>query len=62
MISKKCIEMVNEFFCDSKKSWLWWHTNNPVLGNRSPIEMIRRGKQKQVEDFICTSIENGRPL
>ena len=54
------IDLVAEFFDDSKKASLWFRTPNPLLGNITPIEMIRMGRIKKLLNVIQTAIEENR--
>lgn len=46
-------ELVTEYFKgDLKKTTLWFRVKNPLLGNMSPIEMIRFGRYQKLLSFI----------
>jgi hypothetical protein len=50
--------LVAEFFSgDAQKVALWFETDNPMLGNVSPSNMIRIGKQKQLLAFVVSARE-----
>lgn len=54
--------LVAEFFeGDIKKTTMWFHTQNPSLGNTSPRDMIRLGQFCKLHQFV-TSALNGDTL
>ena len=56
------INLVGDFFQDEGKTMFWFQTPNPLLGNISPKEMIRRGRFRKLLEFIQTALdENKRP-
>jgi hypothetical protein len=38
--------------------FLWWTTNNPKLGGRSPKEMVEIGKLKKLKTHILEEFES----
>jgi len=55
------ISLVNKFFKDPEKTYLWFLSPNPQLGNISPIDIIKNGQSDKLLQFIQTSLsENER--
>jgi len=44
--------VIEQFDGDTKKAELWFNTGNPILGNMSPIDMIRFGRYEKLQKFI----------
>ena len=63
-VHSEMTNLVLDFFKgDQKKTVLWFKTQNPLLGNISPNEMIARGREKKLLKFIKTLLdENKRGL
>ncbi len=56
------INIVAEFFeGDLAKTKLWFDTDNPLLGNMSPRDMIRYGRYKKLRKFIYNAIYGNLP-
>jgi hypothetical protein len=50
--------LVAEFFVgDEQKVALWFEIANPMLGNITPSNMIRIGKQKRLLSFVVSARE-----
>lgn len=49
--------LVNTFFQDEKKTTLWMNTENPLLGNQEPVNMIFSGRTEKLRIFIENSLE-----
>jgi len=45
-------ELVNSFFQDDKKTTIWLNTENPLLGNQIPMDMIFAGRTEKLVNFI----------
>lgn len=57
-LSAEVYRLINLYFKgDNIKTRLWLRTPNPLLGNVSPIKMIRYGRQKKLLQFIKDSKE-----
>jgi hypothetical protein len=52
---------VFEFFRDEVKTFLWFHTSNPMLGGCKPIDMILKGREKKLAKFIAACREGNGP-
>jgi hypothetical protein len=53
--------LVGEFFAgDEHKVALWFEIANPMLGNISPSNMLRIGKQKRLLTFVVSAREENR--
>ena len=51
--------LVNSHFKDEKKTTIWMNSSNPLLGNKTPSEMIFENRTEKLMDFIKSSlIEN----
>jgi predicted nucleotidyltransferase len=64
----RLIEMANvcglvaEFFAgDSVKTALWFRTQNPLLGNISPRDMIRVGQHDRLRRFVMDALQENVP-
>lgn len=44
--------VAEQFDGDINKTALWFNTKNPMLGNMSPIDMIRFGRYEKLQKFI----------
>jgi hypothetical protein len=56
--------LVGEFFAgDERKVALWFEIANPMLGNISPSNLIRIGKQRRLLSFVVSAreAENATP-
>lgn len=55
------INLVVGFFDkDMDKTTLWFSMTNPLLGDRSPRDMIRIGRFKKLLKFILTALEENK--
>ena len=54
-------ELVNSFFKDDAKTTLWLNTENPLLGNQKPINMVFLGRTKKLEVFIKNQLKGNTP-
>ncbi len=52
--------LVSAFFNDKKKTEAWFNTDNPMLGNISPRDMIRVGRGDKLLHFIKTSLDENQ--
>ena len=51
------------FFNDEKKVVAWLTVKNPHFGNIAPLNLINRGKEEKVQQFIDNALwENEVPL
>lgn len=58
---RKIFQLVSEFFkYDMNKVAIWMETENPLLGNVRPMDMIEFGRDKKLLKFVETQIEEGR--
>jgi hypothetical protein len=55
------INLVGNFFQDERKTMFWFQTPNPLLGNITPKEMIRRGRFRKLLEFIQTALDENPP-
>lgn len=53
--------LLRDFFEDEEKIYIWLTTNNPLLGNVKPLDMIHNGRGKKLLLFIQNSIEASFP-
>lgn len=53
--------LVNTHFNDEKKTTLWMNTENPLLGNQEPVEMIFKGRTEKLRKFIVSQLEGNLP-
>jgi hypothetical protein len=59
-LKQMCYDKVNGFFKDEEKTKLWMETNNPLLGEISPIQMMQLGRYQKLMQFIDSSLEGNR--
>lgn len=53
--------LVLDFFNgNEEKAFVWFDTENPLLGNITPIEMINIGRIKRLRKFIETSLRENK--
>lgn len=56
------LSLVAQYFKNEPKTILWFKTQNPLLGNISPRDMIRIGRFKKLYQFIVNALaENELP-
>lgn len=53
--------LVNTFFKDNEKTTVWLNTENPLLGNQEPVEMIFKGRTSKLRKFIESQLEGNLP-
>lgn len=46
------VVLVNGVFKDIRKTSMWFHANNPLLGGISPMQMIMRGRSEKLLKFV----------
>lgn len=51
--------LVYEFFGSDVKTKLWLKTPNPMLGNGTPLDMIRLGRYRKLLRFVTEALEDG---
>ena len=61
--SARAFSLVKAFFGgDGDKTMLWMRTPNPLLGDRSPRDMIVNGRSDKLLKFVEQALaENGPP-
>lgn len=58
----ECYHLVLDFFDhDHNKTYLWFYTENPMLGSYKPIEMILLGREEKLLQFIITALDENKP-
>jgi predicted nucleotidyltransferase len=56
------IALVAQFFAsDVRKTALWFRTRNPMLGQMSPVEMIRLGRFDRLRRFVMDALADQMP-
>lgn len=61
LIPQKCWNKIKKYFDDDPdKTWTWFQTINPSLGGLSPLNMIKRGRIKKLEQFIDNAIDENK--
>lgn len=56
------LSLVAQYFKNEHKTVLWFKTQNPLLGNITPRDMIRIGRFKKLQRFILNALgENESP-
>jgi hypothetical protein len=46
-----------QFFKDESKTRIWLRTPNPMLGNRSPCDLMRLGRSEKLLRFVIQAID-----
>ena len=54
------LKVVDGFFKNESKSIDWMYTKNPLLGDVSPIDMIKVGRFDKLMKFIYTQLEENK--
>ena len=44
----------------AQRTWLWFETSNPLLGNISPQQMIEMGREDKLLAFINESLNENK--
>lgn len=53
--------LVAEFFsADPAKTWLWFSTPNPQLGNMTPVDLIKIGRVRKLLAFVQTALDENK--
>lgn len=55
-IANICLLVAEHFNGDARKTSIWFQTNNPLLGNMSPRDMIRYGRFPKLQRFIHEAV------
>jgi len=50
------VEVLTFFKGDMNKTSLWFNTNNPLLGNIKPADMIKLGRVSKLKSFVTETI------
>jgi Protein of unknown function (DUF2384). len=50
------LKAVNAYFNDLEKAALWMNMQNPLLGNVTPISMLKVGRFDKLQKFIYDQI------
>lgn len=58
---KKYHRIVSKQLGSKEKADVWFDTKNPLLGNVSPIEMIKSGRWEKLFKFIEVSSQGNHP-
>ncbi len=48
--------LVNSHFKDESKTQSWLNSDNPLIGNIAPAELIFQGRTEKLMDFINSSL------
>ena len=54
------LKVVDSFFNNESKSIDWMYTRNPLLGDVSPVSMIKVGRFDKLMQFIYTQLEENK--
>lgn len=57
MTDNAIYKVLKHFKHDADKTELWLNTNNPLLGNMKPIQMLQQGRYDKLNKFIDNCIE-----
>lgn len=52
---------INSFFHDEAKTTLWLNTENPLLGDVTPLSMILLGRTEKLQKHIQACFDGNRP-
>jgi hypothetical protein len=55
------LSLVAQYFKNEHKTVLWFKTQNPLLGNIAPRDMIRIGRFKKLQRFILSALGENEP-
>ena len=55
-------ELVYDFFGCPVKTSLWLHTENYLLANSKPIDMILKGRGRKLLKFVNNQIDENRAI
>jgi len=55
------LSLVAQYFKNEHKTVLWFKTQNPLLGNIAPRDMIRIGRFKKLQQFILNALGENEP-
>lgn len=55
-VANICNLVAEQFDGDIQKTVLWFKTDNPLLGDVSPRDMIRVGRYKKLEQFVLSAL------
>lgn len=54
--------LINEFFKGNKdKALTWWNTSNPLLGDITPVDMVKMGRSLKLLKIIKELIAGNLP-
>lgn len=53
-------KMRDYFDGDTKKTWDWFKTPNPILGGVTPIEMIKIGRGEKLKKVIDNALDKDK--
>lgn len=53
-------EVSKYFNFNEKKTSLWFMVCNPLLGNTSPLVMVKLGRYKKLKKFVKSALEENR--
>jgi hypothetical protein len=56
-IANICSLVAQHFDDDARKTAIWFQTENPLLGNMSPRDMIRYGRFAKLRRFIYEALD-----
>jgi hypothetical protein len=59
-IQLEIMNLLIDHYKETNLVMLWLKTKNPVLRNRTPMEMIRAGEGKKLLKFIQASLEENK--
>lgn len=63
MIPQVYFDKIRKYFNgDTEKTWLWFRTPNPMLGQESPLNMIKVGREKKVMNFIDNALDENKRI
>lgn len=53
---------VHCFFNDIDKTYAWLKTKNPLLGDLSPLDLIKLGKGRKILKFVINCIDENKEM
>jgi len=57
---EKIVAMLMVFFKDESKASVWLTTENVLLGDQVPMEMIKIGRSEKLLQFVINAADNHR--
>lgn len=60
-LAYRAILLVQHFFCDMRKTKIWFEQGNPMLGGVRPIDMVLTGRADKLFKIIDNLLQENTP-